>query len=300
MKMQRNFAADNGGNPIASPASPQRDRRLAQAKAIDIRPKQQGDSWHPPILRQGEETFEQFQATVRREWLQGSAISPEQADCSIDFLPEFESGPGGEISATPAHDVLGIPYRRFGRAATLPLFAAVYRNANGSVYQIRINQEWWDPRKGKYSKPYRFLAGSGARLYSPPIANESRLHPKIWLLTEGVKKAQAALTHGYRAFSLPGATAGHAAKDKLKPEFIPDLKVLAQQAIAAGAMICIAFDEDVHPETLRKVRAATAKLARLLVAEGCQVSIACWELEFRLNEKKSDRSTRERSLRRQC
>jgi hypothetical protein len=99
-------------------------------------------------------------------------------------------------------------------------------------------------------------------------------HPDLSIaLTEGGKKALSLLSQGYIAMSIYGVNAGYSTKDRIAPALIPDLLRFCN----GKRHWILTFDEDDKRETRRKVQAATAKLAKLLVAEGCQVSIACWE-----------------------
>jgi Domain of unknown function (DUF3854) len=119
-----------------------------------------------PIVEQ--KTFEEFKTVEERRWKE-SGVSESIRKANIEFLEEFEYSPSGEIIATPIHDLLGIKYVRFGAKANPPLFAAVYRNEDGSVFMLRLNQRWYDTSKKKHGKSYRFPRQSGAKVYRAAV-----------------------------------------------------------------------------------------------------------------------------------
>ena len=119
-----------------------------------------------PIVEQT--TFEAFKTAEEQRW-KDSAISESMYRANVEFLEEFEYGLGNEVVDTPIHTLLGIKYLRFGARANPPLFAAVYRNEDGSVFMLRLNQRWYDTSKGKHGKSYRFPKQSGARIYRAAV-----------------------------------------------------------------------------------------------------------------------------------
>lgn len=119
-----------------------------------------------PIVEQT--TFAEFKAAEEQRW-RASGVSESIRKANIEFLEEFEYSPIGEIIATPIHDLLGIKYVRFGAKANLPLFAAVYRNEDGSVFMLRLNQRWYDTSKKKHGKAYRFPRQRGASVYRAAV-----------------------------------------------------------------------------------------------------------------------------------
>jgi hypothetical protein len=117
---------------------------------------------HPPIVEQTD--FEEFKREVEREWLSGSAISLSQLAVSIQYLRDIEyDSTTGEPIATPIDDILGRKSVRFGQTARPNLFAAVFRNADGSVFQVRTNIKFWDQAKGRYAKHYLSIVVMGLR-----------------------------------------------------------------------------------------------------------------------------------------
>ena len=95
------------------------------------------------------------------------------------------------------------------------------------------------------------------------------------IITEGAKKAAALLSAGCLAIALPGIFNGYRSKINgvpCIPHLIPQLKIFAEQ----GREFVFAFDNDTKPDTVKNVRIATSKTARLLKLEGCNVSVASW------------------------
>jgi hypothetical protein len=123
---------------------------------------------HPPIVEYFD--FEEFKAATLADFIQNSGINEGTAIAHIEFMEEFEYGAGGEVIGTPIHDLLGIKYVRFGNRPNPPLFAAIFKNEDGSIFQIKLNQRWYDSSKGKHGKAYRFPKGSGAGLYTPAVS----------------------------------------------------------------------------------------------------------------------------------
>jgi hypothetical protein len=233
---------------------------------------------HPPIVEQAD--FEEFKREVEREWLSDSAISPSQLAVSVEYLRDIEYDPTtGEPIATPIDDILGRKFVRFGQTARPNLFAAVFRNADGSVFQVRTNMKFWDQTKGRYAKHYLFPSkGNGSAIYTPPIAPETQLtHHALCILTEGVKKVQSTVSQGYPALSLFGCNGGYRVKDNDGIPIAPTLRAELLNALTPGQTVVLAFDQDSNPKTQNKVNKAQSTLARLLLEAGFKVLIAVWE-----------------------
>jgi Domain of unknown function (DUF3854) len=233
---------------------------------------------HLPIVEQ--DNFEEFKREVEQEWLSGSAISPNQLAVSIEYLRDIEYDPAtGEPISTPIDDLLGRKFVRFGQTARPNLFAAVFRNADGSVFQVRINMRFWDQTKGRYAKHYLFPSkGNGSAIYTPPIAPETELtHPNLAVLNEGVKKVQTTVSHGYPALSLFGCNGGYRVKDDDGNPIAPTLRPELLDALTPGQTVILAFDQDSNPKTQSKVNKAQSTLARLLIEAGFTVHVAVWE-----------------------
>jgi Domain of unknown function (DUF3854) len=98
------------------------------------------------------------------------------------------------------------------------------------------------------------------------------------VLSEGAKKAGSILSAGYVGVSLPGVNNGfRQPKDDFgnadgMPYLIPQLKVLAQK----GRKFYLCFDADDKQRTIRSVNYALQKTAKLLIKQGCDVSVISW------------------------
>ena len=96
------------------------------------------------------------------------------------------------------------------------------------------------------------------------------------LITEGAKKAGAALTQNYAAIALAGVNSGYRTKDALKnpiePYLIADIAAMAQ----AGRKVYLAFDQDDKLATIQKVSVALSRFGQLLKAQGCDVWVIRW------------------------
>lgn len=114
-----------------------------------------------------------------------------------------------------------------------------------------------------------------AQRYGIPIPPEDRplgfwhwvwKHTVPVILTEGEKKAGCLLTQGYAAIALPGIFNGYRKETR---------KLIAELALFATAerSICICFDYETKPKTIRDITLATTKLGKLLNRAGCLVQV---------------------------
>ena len=96
------------------------------------------------------------------------------------------------------------------------------------------------------------------------------------LITEGAKKAGAALSAGHPAITLPGVYNGYRSKDRLgnpiTPTLIPDIEAIT----GPKRPILLAFDQDDKPQTRRHVAIAIARFGQLLLQADCHVNIVRW------------------------
>jgi predicted P-loop ATPase len=90
-------------------------------------------------------------------------------------------------------------------------------------------------------------------------------------ITEGAKKAGCLLSHGHAAIALAGIWNFTGDDGALKPE----IKALC----LPGREFTIAFDRDSRWKVKDDVARAARKLAGLLEAEGCLVTVLVWEVE---------------------
>ncbi len=105
---------------------------------------------------------------------------------------------------------------------------------------------------------------TGDRQYWQKVLNSN----EQILITEGAKKAGAALSAGLAAISIPGVTTGQKL-GRLKDDLIPFFNV--------GRRVILAFDADVI--TKQKVQQALDRLGRLIAETGANVSVLKLPLE---------------------
>lgn len=252
--------------------------------------------------------FDQFQSKIAHEFGEGSAIDPELRDANVQIVADLEILPGGEVT-TPIHDALNWKTTRFGRQSRPTLYAALLVDEKGEVWQAKLSKPNTDDKKGKVRK-YEAPVGKGSRAFLPRVPDLIRQkiskrygcnvpseaegsfwdwleeHSKIPIvITEGAKKALALQSQGYVAIALYGVNGGYRVKDEhgqeCDPYLIKDLFrfVVDEHRVANERRITLAFDQDVKPETRRKVERALSKFGRLLEKFKCKVPIAQWKPE---------------------
>ena len=219
--------------------------------------------------------------SIRHEFL-NSGISEAVLDLNIEIVDDIEiDSITKEVLSTPIADALNFRYTRFGWKAKPNLTAALFKGENGESWQAKIygedSPQWLNTyqNQGKRTGQYMAPKGIGDKLYLPSIPRETinaiaakynllppnedemfwewfKNHPVIpIIITEGAKKALAAISHENIALSLFGCNCG--VKDgKIKPELLPYVE---------GRRVIIAFDRDGKPETRHKVFKATKRLA---------------------------------------
>jgi hypothetical protein len=239
-----------------------------------------------------------FEYQIVKEFISGSAIHQGLFNTAVRIVSDVEPQAGGEVSY-PIHENLNWRLTRFGHQARTSQRAALLLNENGSCWQAKLELPLFDSKKGKLRK-YESPAGAGAIAYLPPLDLETRRqigqrygvhvpelgsfwdwladHPEIpILITEGGKKALAALSQGYVAIALFGHSSGYRVKDllghPLPPEIIPDLK----RFISAQRIIFLAFDQDEIPKTRQSVSRSLSRFSRLIEATGASPMIARWD-----------------------
>ena len=97
------------------------------------------------------------------------------------------------------------------------------------------------------------------------------------VLTEGAKKAGGMLSAGYIAIGLPGIYSGYRSKINgvpCIPHLIPQLEVFAHP----DREIVFAFDRDLKASTIKAVKTATIRTARLLQRQGCNTTVMSWDI----------------------
>jgi predicted P-loop ATPase len=147
------------------------------------------------------------------------------------------------------------------------------RTLKGAQYKPAKPQT--DPKTGKtrkYLSPAKialsplFLAMPDADYWSNVLGDRSQ----PILITEGAKKAGAALSAGFAAISLPGVSTG-GKLGRLRPE-------LANFCIY-GRRVYLAFDMDLHSK--KAVQIALQSLARMIRATGATVYILEWPEKYK-------------------
>ncbi len=206
----------------------------------------------------------------------------------------------GMDARTPIHEELGWYFTRFGRQCREPIYAAFFRNEDGSLWQGIVSL--WDEEK---QRPYRYLApkGNGDRAFFPPIPPSIRekisqqygvevpLEGSFWdwakgmidiprILSEGGKKSLSAFSQGYIAISLYGCSCGRQwmfddQTQKDESILINDLQPLA----APGTKWLFALDRDIKPKAKKAVASAKNRLTSLLRKYRCYSIDMKWDEE---------------------
>ncbi|MGB0560180.1 MAG: plasmid replication protein, CyRepA1 family [Spirulinaceae cyanobacterium] len=224
--------------------------------------------------------------------LEQSAIHPSFIGRAVEIAKEIEYHPTTrEPIATPLDDALGKRYTRFGRQAKANEQGLIFRNEDSSVWQVKreLGVLQADGRRGKYLAP----KGIGNRAYLPPIpdavlklicdrhslnfksvSSEITDHGSFWawvethpelplVITEGAKKALAALSQGYIAIALYGCKCGRS--EDLVPFLTP------------GRLISVAFDADTKGSAKKAVKQGIGILRGAIGSRGAVLSVAQWQ-----------------------
>jgi len=226
-------------------------------------------------------------------------ISEAVLRANVQIVDDIEIDPIiKEVIATPLADALNFRYTRFGWKAKPNLLAALFKNENGETWQAKVygedSPQWLNTyqNQGKRTGQYMAPKGIGDKLYLPSIPRETinaiaakydllppnddemfwewfKNHPVIPLIiTEGGKKALAAISQDHIALSLFGVNCG--VNDLgIKPELLQYVE---------GRHVTIAFDRDEKDTTKFKVFKATKKLgSKLTYHAKSKVFIASWD-----------------------
>lgn len=222
--------------------------------------------------------------------LLSSGISPDVIKLNIRIVDDIEYDPiTKEAIATPIADALNFIYIRFGKSAKPNTSAILFIDEDGETWQAKIFGEDADQwlstyeQQGKRTGFYMTRAGIGDKIYFPTIPLDiarqaaAKVSPLLelsllecltnggsfwaWfkehkeiplLITEGAKKALAAISQGYIAVSFFGCNCG-VKELVVKPELRPYVEDRQD--------VIIAFDRDEKSETRHKVFKATKRLA---------------------------------------
>lgn len=153
-----------------------------------------------------------------------------------------------------------------------PRQATIKADSTGD-YRPEFNKDG-SPKLIKYEsireKPYQ---GAYIQLMRPvEAARKTATGQSIVIITEGAKKAAAAVTLGYLAVPLPGVDMGTFRQGLGNPELIPVLAGL----VTGDYALVVAFDQDKVLAKRRGVAGSVARLAETLESSGADVSVAVW------------------------
>lgn len=231
----------------------------------------------------------------RDEFIEGSGIDEELYKAAIEIIPDLEFDP-------VTKDVLGYPINealnwkdpsRFGQQANPNNLAAVFRQEDGSIWQLKLQTPISQGRK------YETPVGAGSRAFLPPISPSIRVkigkryncqvpmdgsfwewvaeNPQLRIVwTEGGKKALSLMSEGIIAIALNGVNGGYCAEipEKNQPRQLrEDVLRFSQQ----GREAILAFDQDTKPSTVRRVQKALWTFSQLLRDVLVDVKVAQWE-----------------------
>lgn len=231
--------------------------------------------------------------SIRREFIEGSAISESVFDTAVRVVVDEEYDPHtNEVSALPIEENLGWMRSHFGHHPRYNLLAAQFVNEDGTTWQLKVFGNLHPNRENQKSGSYLAPKGIGDVPYLPPlprevieeVANKHGLTPPgegqpFWdwflenksiplVITEGGKKSLASISQGAVALSLFGCTCG--VQDlAIKPELLPFVQ---------GRRVTVAFDEDIKETTKDKVWKATKRLGAALASHAkADVYVATWK-----------------------
>ncbi|MBW4528689.1 MAG: DUF3854 domain-containing protein [Phormidium tanganyikae FI6-MK23] len=236
----------------------------------------------------------EFEAAIRKEFIEGSAIELELFDVAVQFAADIEVAGVGQEPREAIAEFLNweLKTTQAGFSKRESFFGALLRNEDGSPWQAKLSYQAWDSDKGRYAKPYKAPKGNGSRAYLPPVPQSTRnlvnapLEGSFWdwvkaspdipiILTEGAKKSLSALSAGTVAISLYGCNSGY---KKLTDEIYTLISDLKQFCNPERTFI-LAFDRDSNRDTIRRVANAVQRMNDLLQSSGATVKIAIWEPE---------------------
>ncbi|NEO86463.1 MAG: DUF3854 domain-containing protein [Spirulina sp. SIO3F2] len=204
--------------------------------------------------------------------LTASAIDPAFIGTAVTLSADLEIDPyAHEVLGSPLDDALNRRYTRFGHSHKPNEYGFIFHNEDGTEWQVKrdLGQTRDDQRSGQYLAPKE----AGNAIYTPPIpaailtricqrhgfdpiltAGEVNKVGGFWpwflktdlplIITEGAKKALAALSQGHIAIAFYGCACGKS--DALQPflegresfvAFDADNKLTAKRAVTKGIRI---------------------------------------------------------------
>jgi hypothetical protein len=219
---------------------------------------------------------------IKNEFTQNSAIAPDILAAAVEFTPDdLELDPyTNEPITAPLHELFGLNFTRFTQQVRT---WALFRQETGEVWQAKIYGAGQDgDRSGKYRAP----KGIGNRAYFPPVPERVREliarqynltaplqgesfwawllgHPQIPIvITEGAKKALAAISQGVITIAVYGCACGKS------PDLIPFFK---------NRKIFVGFDRDTKDKAKKAVKGGTFAICRAVFAQEGTPRILNWE-----------------------
>jgi len=237
-----------------------------------------------------------FAEQMEREFVQGSAIALELYRANVEIIKD-------EGSWEPNY-ALGQKVSLFWQTRQPHCYVAIamFRQEDGTYWQGKPQNPRVDRENGRTVK-YESVSGNSATGYFPAIDTETRKaiarrhgvevpldgsfwewadqHPEVpRIFIEGGKKSLALLSLGYVAIAVYGVNSGYRVNERVDGEVTPleSAELIPDVARFAGSgLSTIIFDEDLKPDTQRKVANARFKFGCLLKAAGSKVKIARWE-----------------------
>ena len=241
-------------------------------------------------------TLPEFEAAIRKEFLEDSAIAPQMFDAVVNFASDTEFLYGGD-AYEPIAEFLNWDGKRSqaGFSSRQTYFAALLYNEDGLAWQAKLSFERWDREKNRYSKTYNAPKDNGSRGYLPTVPPEIREkvsqhygvsvptvgsfwdwiedHPEVCIvITEGAKKSLASFSCGVVTIALYGHP-NYSMKENGSTRLIPELQRFCQD----GREFTIALDQDDKPQTRASVSNSIVQLRALLKdSTGSPVKVTQW------------------------
>jgi hypothetical protein len=228
-----------------------------------------------------------------------AGIADDVLSANVEIIPDVEFDPvTNEVTGTPLADALGRKFTRFGHQARPQDGAIAFVNEDGTLWQAKLlGQDPTGKRSGRYLAEegigdVPFLATIPSATARAIAANISPACEASWLeceangglfwdfvkgwkqipiiVTEGAKKALAAISQEHIALSLYGCGCGKQWTDDgyvIKPALLPYVE---------GRKVIIAFDQDSKSETVTTVRNHIGKLVTALTNANATPRIMEW------------------------
>ncbi|MEE3719935.1 plasmid replication protein, CyRepA1 family [Tumidithrix elongata RA019] len=243
-------------------------------------------------------TPEIYRQQVYREWVEGSAISPELFYANVTIAASEAIEHGGDVSR-PLHDALNWKVDRWRDPRysgaiihTLDPIAGIRQ-----VFQVKLEKPIYDAKRDRFRK-YENPSGRGqvggfasvdlltwqkigdryGILLPSDLSDRQWYDREFWnwviefglpiFITEGMKKACALLSQGHVAIALSGITMG-----RQNIEGKTQLQAYLDIFATPKRDIYLCFDAETKPKTIFDVYLAQSKTGKLFEDKGCQVRV---------------------------